>query len=102
MADLNNVGPRGGGAITAGLFLKEFAGDPPWAHLDIAGPAFHREGHAAGAQGRHRLRGAHDPHATSRTADERVTGRVDLHSHTTASDGALSPRELVRLAARHG
>ena len=27
--------------------------------------------------------------------------RVDLHSHTTASDGSLSPRELVRLAARH-
>jgi hypothetical protein len=27
---------------------------------------------------------------------------VDLHAHTTASDGALSPRELVRLAARHG
>jgi leucyl aminopeptidase len=40
VADLNNVGPRGGGAITAGLFLKEFAGDKPWAHLDIAGPAF--------------------------------------------------------------
>ncbi|MBI4637318.1 MAG: leucyl aminopeptidase [Candidatus Rokubacteria bacterium] len=40
VADLNNVGPRGGGAITAGLFLKEFAGDVPWAHLDIAGPAF--------------------------------------------------------------
>ena len=27
---------------------------------------------------------------------------VDLHSHTTASDGALAPRDLVRLAARHG
>jgi leucyl aminopeptidase len=40
VADLNNVGPRGGGAITAGLFLKEFAGKTPWAHLDIAGPAF--------------------------------------------------------------
>ena len=40
VADLNNVGPRGGGAITAGLFLKEFAGERPWAHLDIAGPAF--------------------------------------------------------------
>jgi len=40
VADLNNVGPRGGGAITAGLFLKEFAGDTPWAHFDIAGPAF--------------------------------------------------------------
>jgi predicted metal-dependent phosphoesterase TrpH len=29
-------------------------------------------------------------------------GAVDLHSHTTASDGALPPRELVRLAVRHG
>jgi leucyl aminopeptidase len=40
VADLNNVGPRGGGAITAGLFIKEFAGDVPWVHVDIAGPAF--------------------------------------------------------------
>ena len=40
VADLNNVGPRGGGAITAALFLKEFAGELPWAHFDIAGPAF--------------------------------------------------------------
>ena len=30
-----------------------------------------------------------------------MAGGVDLHSHTTASDGALGPRELVRLAARH-
>ena len=29
-------------------------------------------------------------------------GAVDLHSHTTASDGALAPRELVELAWRHG
>ncbi|HEU4371402.1 MAG TPA: PHP domain-containing protein [Methylomirabilota bacterium] len=29
-------------------------------------------------------------------------GAIDLHSHTTASDGLLAPRELVRLAARHG
>ncbi|MBI1737273.1 MAG: leucyl aminopeptidase [Candidatus Rokubacteria bacterium] len=40
IADLNNVGQRGGGAITAGIFLREFAGDMAWAHLDIAGPAF--------------------------------------------------------------
>jgi leucyl aminopeptidase len=40
VADLNNTGPRGGGAINAGLFLREFAGARPWAHLDIAGPAF--------------------------------------------------------------
>src|SRR5687768_12978455 len=29
-----------------------------------------------------------------------MAGSVDLHSHTTASDGALAPRDLVRLAAR--
>ena len=40
IADLKNItGGRGGGALTAGLFLAEFAGDVPWAHLDIAGPA---------------------------------------------------------------
>src|SRR5438445_10617897 len=31
-----------------------------------------------------------------------MAGGVDLHSHTTASDGVLAPRELVRLAVRHG
>ncbi|MGH7355474.1 MAG: leucyl aminopeptidase, partial [Candidatus Rokuibacteriota bacterium] len=40
VGDLNNTGGRNAGAITAGLFLKEFAGTTPWAHLDIAGPAF--------------------------------------------------------------
>ena len=41
VADLNNTGDgAGGGSITAGLFLKRFVGDIPWAHLDIAGPAF--------------------------------------------------------------
>ncbi|HEY4411347.1 MAG TPA: leucyl aminopeptidase [Acidimicrobiia bacterium] len=40
IADMKNIsGGRGGGALTAGLFLSEFAGDIPWAHLDIAGPA---------------------------------------------------------------
>ena len=41
VADLKNVGPRWGGALTAGLFLREFVPDGvPWAHLDIAGPAW--------------------------------------------------------------
>jgi len=41
IADLANVGDRMGGALTAGLFLKEFVGaDIRWAHLDIAGPAY--------------------------------------------------------------
>jgi leucyl aminopeptidase len=39
IADLKNIGNRYGGAITAGLFLQEFAADTPWMHLDIAGPA---------------------------------------------------------------
>ncbi|MDP3985278.1 MAG: leucyl aminopeptidase, partial [bacterium] len=38
IADVKNIGGRWGGALTAGLFLKEFVGDSSWAHLDIAGP----------------------------------------------------------------
>jgi leucyl aminopeptidase len=41
IADVQNVGSgKGGGAITAAMFLKEFAGDVPWIHLDIAGTAW--------------------------------------------------------------
>ena len=39
VADVQNVGGRAAGTITAGLFLKKFVGDHPWVHLDIAGPA---------------------------------------------------------------
>ena len=41
MADLKNVAAgRYGGALTAGIFLREFVGDGiPWAHVDIAGPS---------------------------------------------------------------
>ncbi len=39
IADIKNTGGRWGGAITAGAFLKEFVGDTPWIHLDIAGTA---------------------------------------------------------------
>lgn len=52
VADLSNVGEdRYGGAITAALFLKEFAGDVPWAHLDIAGPAFWEKTGPYGSKG---------------------------------------------------
>jgi leucyl aminopeptidase len=40
IADFSNVGGRPAGSITAGLFLKEFSGGLPWAHLDIAGTAW--------------------------------------------------------------
>jgi leucyl aminopeptidase len=39
IADMRNTGERWGGALTAGLFLKEFVGETPWVHVDIAGPA---------------------------------------------------------------
>ncbi len=47
IADIANIGERMGGMMTAALFLKEFTGDVPWAHLDIAGPSFN-EGTAHG------------------------------------------------------
>ena len=40
VADMKNSGGRDGGAITAAALLAEFAGDAPWAHLDIAGTAW--------------------------------------------------------------
>ncbi|WP_432513435.1 leucyl aminopeptidase [Kineococcus sp. SYSU DK001] len=46
VADLANIGDRAGGMLVAAVFLREFVGDSaagtpiPWAHLDIAGPAF--------------------------------------------------------------
>jgi leucyl aminopeptidase len=50
-ADLANVGGRWGGAITAAMFLKEFAEDTPWVHLDIAGTAWLDEEKAHLAKG---------------------------------------------------
>lgn len=50
-ADLPNVGGRWGGAITAAMFLKEFAEDTPWVHLDIAGTAWIDDAKAFTAKG---------------------------------------------------
>ena len=53
-ADMMNVGGREAGACTAAAFLRVFAGDAPWAHLDIAGTAWasdSRPGQAKGATG---------------------------------------------------
>ena len=40
IADIVNSGGRWGGAVTAAMFLKEFAEETPWLHLDIAGTAW--------------------------------------------------------------
>jgi len=43
IADMTNTGGRPAGSITAALFLKEFTGGLPWAHIDIAGTAWLEE-----------------------------------------------------------
>jgi leucyl aminopeptidase len=47
LADMRNIGPgRWAGAIVAALFLSRFVGDTPWAHIDIAGPAYAKKAQA--------------------------------------------------------
>jgi leucyl aminopeptidase len=43
IADMTNTGGRPAGSITAAMFLKEFTGGLPWAHIDIAGTAWAEE-----------------------------------------------------------
>jgi leucyl aminopeptidase len=52
IADLKNVGGRAAGTITGGCFLREFVGETPWVHIDIAGTAFAEKSEP------HRLAGA--------------------------------------------
>jgi leucyl aminopeptidase len=42
IADLTNSPGRDGGAITAGLFVREFAAGVPWVHIDMAAPSWNR------------------------------------------------------------
>jgi leucyl aminopeptidase len=44
IADIKNVGGRKAGTITGAYFIREFAEDTPWAHLDIAGTAWNESG----------------------------------------------------------
>ncbi len=44
VADVKNLGGRQGGATSAAVFLREFVGDLPWVHLDIAGTVWNDQG----------------------------------------------------------
>ena len=91
-ADLRNIGdPRKklqGGSITAALFLREFVGGRPWAHLDIAGPAMAGGDDEELHEGRHRLRRP----AADRVAAGRRRG--------AGPAGAGAPPRLIRTAGR--
>ncbi len=51
-ADMQNIGGKGAGSITAACFLARFTKNYPWAHLDIAGTAWVSGGKNKGATGR--------------------------------------------------
>jgi leucyl aminopeptidase len=50
VADMRNTGGRAAGALTAGAFLRRFAHETPWAHLDVAGTAWLTDGDSADVQ----------------------------------------------------
>jgi leucyl aminopeptidase len=50
-ADIKHVADRWGGAITAALFLREFVGETPWVHVDIAGPSMANKAYGVFAKG---------------------------------------------------
>jgi leucyl aminopeptidase len=50
-ADLKHTADRWGGSITAALFLREFVGDTPWVHVDIAGPSMANRAYNVFAKG---------------------------------------------------
>ena len=81
-ADIAHKGDRDGGMLTAGLFLKEFVGEGiPWAHVDMAGPAFNDKGpQGSPPQGRHRVRRRHPPRPRGVRGHELTPGsaRSDL------------------------
>ncbi len=51
IADIKNTGDGYGGSIAAALFLREFVGETPWLHLDIAGPAYLAAPHGTSPKG---------------------------------------------------
>src|SRR5262249_26194051 len=95
VADIKNHGDRWGGAISAAVFLREFVGDTPWAHLDIAGPALAP-----------RERGYQGKGATGigvRTLAAFLEGRApDGRQAATGSQDAIDSARAVRAATRGG
>ena len=92
IADMINSPGRPAGAITAAMFLKEFVGDTPWAHLDIAGTAWADETRAVGAQRRHRRDGPHAGRAGAPDALGQNWPQRELHHGTVQPDAERDSR----------
>ena len=92
IADLKNTGERWGGALTAGLFLKEFVGTVPWVHVDIAGPSSASKGARTRRQRRNRIRGG---------LHSRVSAtRRSLNASTFASQPTQHRSSAIRSSKR--
>ncbi len=102
VADIANVtGNRWGGMLVAGTFLREFVPDGlPWAHIDIAGPAFHTGGpYGYTAKGGTGVPGPHPPRRCSRTSPR----TADQASYATGpSSAAGGPARAGSAAGRRG
>ena len=100
IADLANIGGRSAGAITAAVFLKEFTGGLPWAHLDIAGTAWCDEAQPYPAQGADR-RGRRTLAGLALASAEWARGfAVRQRSGSAVSAGANSGRASSRRCRR--
>ena len=110
VADMKNVGPREGGTLTAGLFLQEFVDDVPWAHLDIAGPAFlssddgylPRGGTGFGVRTLLELAGTFRAPAAKKTSAKKTTPKKTTPKKTSAKKATAkkAAKKSTRKAAR--
>ncbi|PAT37763.1 leucyl aminopeptidase [Vandammella animalimorsus] len=103
-ADMANVAGREAGAVTAAKFLQKFAGDWPWAHLDIAGTAW-KSGNAKGATGRpvgllmHYLLGLATTPQTTQAAPQRKPASPGDQT-SKAGKKPAAPRSKARTAGK--
>ena len=103
LADVKNTGPRFAGSITAGLFLREFVGDTPWVHMDVAGTAYSDNGPgdywpkgATGVPTRTLIQFALD-----RAGQGRRTPRASGNGQRTGAKKSTARRSTGRTTAKH-
>ncbi len=100
IADIVNSAGRWGGAVTAAMFLKEFVGDTPWMHLDIAGMAWMEDNKPWIAKGPSGVAGALDRGVRARLRGEQRRLQVVRQSLEFAKSDALF-RPLLLAVAGH-
>ena len=96
-ADMQNIGGRPAGTITAACFLSRFTKDYPWAHLDIAGTAW-LSGKAKGSTGAPGTHAGRLPDVSCRKVAPARKTRAHRMNGTSPTGSTSSPRTPLRLA----